>query len=184
MYWSLNTLKTRMILFACLSGVLGSMPYSSVLHAQTGIPAPDFSSKVWFNSKPQRLHDLRGKVVMVEFWTFGCYNCRNIEPYVKAWHDKYADQGLVVIAIHSPEFSYERSADRVKEYIDEHNIQYAVPIDNDFETWKKYRNRFWPTLYLIDKQGLIQYVKIGEGGYAETDRQIRRLLAKTERPSS
>ncbi|MCH7616225.1 MAG: redoxin domain-containing protein [Nitrospinae bacterium] len=121
---------------------------------------------------------------MVEFWTFGCYNCRNIEPYVKEWHAKYADQGLVVIAIHSPEFSYERSIDSVKEYIDEHQIQYAVPIDNGFETWRKYRNRYWPTLYLIDKQGVIQYVKIGEGGYAETDRQIRRLLAENDSPSS
>jgi len=173
-----------MVLLACLGEILGTIPFPALLHAQTGIPAPDITNEVWLNSTPQRLKNLRGKVVMVEFWTFGCYNCRNIEPYVKAWHDQYADQGLVVIAIHSPEFSYERSADSVKEYIDEHNIQYAVPLDNDFETWRKYRNRFWPTLYLIDKQGLIQYVKIGEGGYAETDRQIRRLLAENPLPAS
>ena len=108
----------------------------------------------------------------------------NIEPYVKEWHAKYADQGFVVIAIHSPEFSYERPIDSVKKYIDEHEIQYAVPIDTDFVTWRNYRNRYWPTLYLIDKQGFIQYVKIGEGGYAETDRQIRRLLTENYSPSS
>ena len=181
---TLNILHARILFFACLSGMLGSMSYPSPLHSQTGIPAPEISNDVWLNSKPQRLQDLRGKVVMVEFWTFGCYNCRNIEPYVKEWHAQYSDQGLVVIAIHSPEFNYERSTDRVKEYINEHKIPYAVPIDNDFETWRKYRNRFWPTLYLIDKQGIIQYVKIGEGGYEETNRQIQRLLAKTDSPSS
>jgi thiol-disulfide isomerase/thioredoxin len=177
---SYTYLQARIVLLACLSGFLGSLLAPSLPHAQTGIPAPDISNEVWLNSTPQRLKDLRGKVVMVEFWTFGCYNCRNIEPYVKEWQAKYAEQGLVVIAIHSPEFSYERSTASVQEYINKHNIPYAVPIDNDFETWRKYRNRYWPTLYLIDKQGIIQYVKIGEGGYEETDRQIRWLLAKPE----
>ena len=178
MYRAFNDLQARIFLLACFLGILGSLHLPSLLHARTGIPAPDINNEVWLNSTPQQLKDLRGKVVMVEFWTFGCYNCRNIEPYVKEWHAKYADQGLVVIAIHSPEFSYERAIDNVKEYIEDHEIPYAVPIDNDFETWKKYRNRYWPTLYLIDKQGLIQYVRIGEGGYAETDRQIRRLLSE------
>jgi len=178
MYRSFKHLQAKMFFIACFFGILGSLPYASVIHAQIGIPAPNIGNEVWLNSAPQRLKDLRGKVVMVEFWTFGCYNCRNIEPYVKEWHAKYADQGLVVIAIHSPEFTYERSTDNVKEYIEEHAIPYAVPIDNNFETWRNYRNRYWPTLYLIDKQGIIQYVKIGEGGYAETDRQLRRLLAE------
>lgn len=176
--------QVAIVLLTCLGGILGSIPFPSLLHAQTGIPAPDITNEVWLNSTPQRLQDLRGKVVMVEFWTFGCYNCRNIEPYVKEWHAKYAEQGLVVIAIHSPEFSYEKSTKSVQAYIDKNKIPYAVPIDNDFETWRKYRNRFWPTLYLIDKQGVIQYVKIGEGGYAETDRQIQRLLNEHDSPSS
>lgn len=154
------------------------------LAAKTGIPAPEITNDTWLNAKPQQLTDLRGQVVLVEFWTFGCYNCRNIEPYVKEWHDKYAKQGLTVIAIHSPEFSYERSTDKVQEYIKEHQLPYAVPIDNDFITWRQYKNRYWPTLYLIDKHGLIQYVKIGEGDYAETDRQIRRLLAESFSPKS
>jgi|GEM_PF-968524 len=178
-------LNSQRVMVACLVGIFLSIEVPSYLHAQTGIHAPDISNEVWLNSTPQlKMKDLRGKVVMVEFWTFGCYNCRNIEPYVKEWHAKYADQGLVVIAIHSPEFSYERSINSVKKYIDEHEIQYAVPIDTDFVTWRNYRNRYWPTLYLIDKQGFIQYVKIGEGGYSETDRQIRRLLTENNSPSS
>ena len=142
-----------------------------------GGQAPEIENKTWLNSAPLRLADLRGKVVMVEFWTFGCWNCRNIEPYVKAWHEKYATDGLVVIAIHSPEFQYEHDLTRVKEYIQDHELPYAVPIDNEFKTWRQYQNRYWPTLYLIDKEGKIQYIKIGEGGYNRTEQEIQRLLA-------
>lgn len=150
--------------------------------ARVGRPAPEINNEVWLNSESLNLSDLKGKVVLVEFWTFGCYNCRNIEPYVKEWHQKYADEGLVVIAVHSPEFSYERSIERVTAYIRDNDIPYAVPIDNDFKTWKQFQNRYWPTLYLIDKQGVIQYVRIGEGAYAETEREIRRLLAQQNPP--
>ena len=143
-----------------------------------GRPAPEILNEIWLNSEPLRLADLRGKVVMVEFWTFGCWNCRNIEPYVKAWHKKYASQGLVVIAIHSPEFQYEHDVNRVKEYIRDNKLPYAVPIDNEFSTWRKFENRYWPTLYLIDKRGNIQYIKIGEGAYERTEQEIRRLLAE------
>ena len=147
-------------------------------HARLGSKAPEITNKVWLNSEPLKLEDLRGKVVMVEFWTFGCWNCRNIEPYVKAWHEKYVDQGLVVIAIHSPEFQYEHDVSRVQEYIKDKQLGYAVPIDNDFKTWRKFKNRYWPTLYLIDKNGIIQYTKIGEGGYEKTENEIQRLLAE------
>ena len=146
--------------------------------ARIGKPAPDISNETWLNSEPLRLADLRGKVVMVEFWTFGCWNCRNIEPYVKSWHMKYASQGLVVIAIHSPEFQYEHDLNRVKEYIRDNELPYAIPIDNEFKTWRKYENRYWPTLYLIDKRGKIQYIKIGEGAYERTEQEIQRLLAE------
>lgn len=146
--------------------------------AMIGGQAPDITNPVWLNSHPLQLSNLRGKVVMVEFWTFGCYNCRNIEPYVKAWHQKYADQGLVIIAVHSPEFSYESEVEKVQAYIRDKSLPYAVPIDNDFVTWRKYKNRYWPTLYLIDKHGVIQYIKIGEGEYDRTEAEIRRLLAE------
>lgn len=146
--------------------------------AAVGMKAPDVASSVWINSGPQSVADLRGNVVLVEFWTFGCYNCRNVEPYVKEWHKKYADQGLVVIGVHSPEFKYEHSVENVKRYIDEHGITYAVPIDNDFAIWNRYGNRYWPAMYVIDKQGIIRYTRFGEGGYAQTEQQIQALLTE------
>ncbi|MCA9454294.1 MAG: redoxin domain-containing protein [Nitrospiraceae bacterium] len=163
-----------MALFGMMSVFLN---FSSLSFANTS-PAPDIISPAWINSVPLKMEDLRGKVVMVEFWTFGCWNCRNIEPYVKEWHDKYAKQGLVVIAVHSPEFKYEYDVQKVKDYIEEHHIPYAVPIDNEFRNWRQYRNRYWPTLYLIDKRGNIQYTKIGEGSYEEIEKTIQQLLAE------
>lgn len=143
-----------------------------------GKPAPEIASETWLNSEPLSLADLKGKVVMVEFWTFGCYNCRNVEPYIKAWHDRYAKQGLVVVAVHAPEFGYERDTENVKRYLEEHGISYAVPIDNDFATWKRFDNHVWPAMYLIDKHGIIRYVHLGEGKYKETERKIQSLLAE------
>ncbi len=150
---------------------------SSLVQAQKA-HAPEIVSPTWINSEPLQMEQLRGKVVMVEFWTFGCWNCRNIEPYVKEWHRKYAKDGLVVIAVHSPEFSYEKEIDRVKDYVEEKQIPYAVPIDNEFRNWRRYHNRYWPTLYVIDKQGTIQYMRIGEGAYEQTEETIQRLLAE------
>jgi len=165
-------------LASCVCAVMG-LTNSPQVHARVGTQAPEITNETWLNSEPLRLVDLRGKVVMVEFWTFGCWNCRNIEPYVKAWHKKYTEQGLVVIAIHSPEFQYEHDVNRVEEYIKKQQLSYAVPIDNDFDTWRKFRNRYWPTLYLVDKKGVIQYTRIGEGEYETTEREIQRLLAES-----
>jgi thiol-disulfide isomerase/thioredoxin len=168
--------KKMVIAFcALLSLAFGFVPAES---ATLGQPAPEVANEVWLNSEPSRLSQLRGKVVLVEFWTFGCYNCRNVEPYVKAWHGKYKDQGLVVIGVHSPEFGYERVIKNVRNYLAERDIQYAVAIDNDFATWKRYPNRYWPAMYLIDKRGVIRYIRIGEGGYDQTEKQIRDLLAE------
>ena len=159
--------------------ILGALLHSvPTVDGGVGMPAPEITAQVWLNSEPQRLADLRGKVALVKFWTFGCYNCKNVEPYVKEWHRKYANQGLVVIGVHSPEFDYERSIDNVKQYVREHEIRYAVAIDNDFVSWKRYRNWAWPTIYLIDKKGVIRYVRVGEGGYLQTEQQVRTLLAE------
>lgn len=146
--------------------------------AGVGMKAPDITSPTWLNSEPLRLANLKGNVVLVEFWTFGCYNCRNVEPYVKQWHETYADQGFVIIGVHSPEFSHEREIERVRRYIKDHDIRFAVPIDNDFSTWNAYGNRYWPAMYLIDKRGVIRHVRIGEGGYRETEQMIQSLLAE------
>lgn len=154
-----------------------------VANAGVGMKAPDITNDTWLNSAPLHLQDLRGKVVMVEFWTFGCYNCRNVEPYVKGWYKTYADQGFLVIGVHSPEFSDEHDLSSVKKYIREHDIRFPVPIDNDFSTWNRYGNRYWPAMYLIDKRGTIRYVRIGEGGYQETERLIQSLLAEPLTPS-
>jgi thiol-disulfide isomerase/thioredoxin len=116
--------------------------------------------------------------VLVEFWTFGCYNCQNIEPYVKSWYDKFKDHGLIVIGVHSPEFGDERVLKNVRNYVREHKIQYAVAIDNDYKTWNSYQNRYWPAIYLVDKQGVIRHIRIGEGGYDQTEQKIRDLLAE------
>ena len=150
--------------------LLGVLAVWTIVNAGVGMQAPDIINETWLNSERLHLADLKGKVVMVEFWTFGCYNCRNVEPYVKQWHQTYADQGFVVIGVHSPEFSHEREVENVKRYIKEHDIRFAVPIDNDFSTWNSYGNRYWPAMYLIDKQGVIRHVRIGEGGYQETER--------------
>ena len=99
--------------------------------------------------------------------------------YIKAWHQKYADKGLVVIGVHSPEFSYERSVANVQNYIREHSVKYPVVIDNDFRTWNRYNNRYWPAVYLIDKGGIIRYLRIGEGGYRQTEQQIIDLLGES-----
>lgn len=144
--------------------------------AFTGRPAPEIGGTAWFNSPPLSIRELRERVVLVEFWTFGCFNCRNIEPQVKRWHQRYADRGLVVVAVHAPEFAYERDAAAVEAYVRRQGIGYAVVLDNDFSIWKRYANHFWPAIYLIDKTGMIRYLKIGEGGYDATERMIEALL--------
>jgi len=142
--------------------------------------APEINNETWLNGERLHLADLKGKVVLVEFWTFGCYNCRNVEPYVKQWHQKYGGQGFVVIGVHSPEFSHEQEIANVQRYIKEHDIRFAVPIDNDFSTWNRYGNRYWPAMYLIDKRGVIRHVRIGEGGYQETEQLIQSLLMEKD----
>ena len=139
-------------------------PFPRLGQAFIGQKAPEISSTFWINSKPRSLDNLRGKVVMVEFWTFGCYNCRNVEPQIKQWHQTYSQQGLVVIGVHSPEFSYEKNIDAVKRYVRENGISYTVAIDNDFTIWKRYSNRYWPAIYLIDKKGFILGMFVQEKG--------------------
>jgi thiol-disulfide isomerase/thioredoxin len=142
-------------------------------------PAPELTNTAWLNvDSPLRIADLRGKVVMVEMWTFGCINCQNVMPSLKEWHAKYSDQGLVIIGNHFPEFDYEADLNNLKEAVARHEIEYAVAQDNNGDTWRAYNNHYWPALYLIDKQGHIRYVHIGEGRYKETEENIQALLAE------
>jgi len=141
--------------------------------------APELYNQVWLNSQPLKLADLRGKVVVVDFWTFDCINCIHLIPSVREWYNKYKGGGLVVIGVHSPEFEYEKELNNVQDAIARLGVPYPVAIDNDFHTWRAYRNRYWPTLYFIDKAGRIRHVHIGEGDYEQSEQIIRALLAES-----
>jgi thiol-disulfide isomerase/thioredoxin len=145
------------------------------------VAAPEFAGiDTWLNSPPLSMQQLRGKVVLVDFWTFDCINCVRTLPYVKAWYDKYKDQGLVVVGVHTPEYPFERKTENVKEAIKRFDIKYPVAQDNRYATWGAYNNQYWPAAYLIDKSGRIVYTHFGEGDYAETEATIKRLLAQPE----
>lgn len=134
------------------------------------------SSGEWFNSSPLKLSELRGKVVLLEFWTFGCINCVHTLPYVRQWYQEYKDRGFVVLGIHTPEFDYERDAANVARAIDDYKIDFPVVQDNDMETWEAYQNRYWPAQYLVDKAGMVRRIHYGEGEYIQTEKAIRQLL--------
>ena len=143
-----------------------------------GKPAPELADGEWINSSPLVLKTLRGRVVLLEFWTFGCYNCRNTLPHVKGWYTKYAGSGLEIIGIHTPEFKREKNLKNVEREVERLGIAYPVVTDNDYITWNRFHQQYWPVLYLIDKRGVIRHVHIGEGDYDETEQQIKSLLAE------
>lgn len=139
--------------------------------------APDFAGiSNWFNSKPLNMADLRGKVVLVDFWTYGCVNCVNTLPHVTELYAKYKDKGLVVVGVHTPEFPFERSASNLQAALKRHGITYPVAQDNDSKTWNAYSNRYWPAQYIIDQTGKIVFQHAGEGSYSEIDRTVAKLL--------
>jgi len=130
----------------------------------------------WFNSAPLTLAGLRGKVVLVDFWTYGCINCVRTLPHVVELYQKYKDRGLVVIGVHAPEFPHERSAANVAAAIKRHHIAYPVAQDNNFATWNAYNNQYWPAQYIVDRHGRIVYRHAGEGAYDTIERTVSRLL--------
>ena len=133
----------------------------------------------WINSEPFTLESRRGEVVLIDFWTFSCINCIRTLPYLKSWHDKYADSGLVILGVHAPEFEFEEVLENVQEAVDEFGLLYPIVQDNERGTWRAFRNRFWPAKYLIDRDGYIRYTHFGEGRYEETEQWIRKLLEET-----
>ena len=142
-------------------------------------PAPEFQGiSTWLNSAPLTIAGLKGKVVLVDFWTYTCINCIRTLPYVTKWYDTYKDKGLVVVGVHTPEYAFERKTSNVKDAIGRFKINYPVAQDNRYATWSAYNNMYWPAVYLVDKKGRIVYTHFGEGAYAETEGQIRRLLAE------
>jgi thiol-disulfide isomerase/thioredoxin len=141
-------------------------------------PAPEFRGlENWINTSPiSSMRQLQGKVVLIDFWTYSCINCLNAMPYVKTWHKKYKDHGLVVLGIHAPEFGFEKKYQNVLKAVKKHQIKFPVAQDNGFRLWRAYKNRYWPALYLVDKQGRVRYMHFGEGRYQATESAIRQLL--------
>ncbi len=158
---------------------LKEMGEPKVTLMKKGTLAPELiAGGQWFNSKPLTIQELKGKVVLVDFWTYTCINCIRTLPYLKSWDEKYRDLGLVIIGVHSPEFEFEKDAGNVAEAITDFAIEYPVMQDNDFSTWKAYKNRYWPAKYLVDAEGNIRYTHFGEGDYDETELAIQTLLTE------
>jgi cytochrome c biogenesis protein CcdA/thiol-disulfide isomerase/thioredoxin len=149
------------------------------LPIEGGLPPQALSGAVqWLNSPPLTADGLRGKVVLVDFWTYSCINCLRTIPYVRAWAEKYKDQGLVVIGVHTPEFAFEKKLDNVRNAVSELKIGYPVAVDNDYAIWRAFFNQYWPAHYFIDIQGRIRHHHFGEGDYEESERVIQQLLAE------
>jgi len=143
--------------------------------------APEFQQDLrWIHSPGLTLKELRGKVVLIDFWTYSCVNCIRTLPHVKRWHERYAAKGLVVIGIHTPEFEFEKDLGNVQRTVKEFGIEYPVVIDNDYEMWSRYANRVWPHKYLLNKEGHLVYDHAGEGAYAETEAAIQAALKEID----
>lgn len=141
--------------------------------------APEFAGIFkWLGTEPLTIQQLRGKVVLVDFWTYTCINCIRTLPHIVSWHEKYKDQGFVVIGVHTPEFEFEKKTENVLQAMKQYNIRYPVAQDNDYKTWRAYDNQYWPAKYLIDKDGNIRYTHFGEGAYEETEANIQKLLVE------
>jgi thiol-disulfide isomerase/thioredoxin len=136
---------------------------------------------VWLNSEPLTAEELLGRVVLVDIWTYSCVNWLRTLPYVSAWAERYRDRGLVVVGVHCPEFGFEHDLDNVRRAAGELGVDYPVVIDNDFAIWQSLANRYWPALYLVDRDGHIRFHHFGEGNYEETERAIQQLLGIDEK---
>ena len=140
-------------------------------------PAPDFTGVThWLNSGPLTLRQLRGKVVLIDFWTYTCINCLRTLPYVRAWDERYRDRGLVIVGVHTPEFGFEKGTANVRDSIARNHLRYPVAQDNDYGTWNAWGNQYWPAKYLVDTSGRVRYAHFGEGDYDKTEAAIRSLL--------
>jgi thiol-disulfide isomerase/thioredoxin len=151
----------------------------------TGVHLPGFGgATAWLNSEPLDSQKLRGRVVLVDFWTLTCINWLRTEPYVRAWWQAYRDDGLVVIGVHTPEFPFEHDVDLVRHALEDRGIDYPVVLDNDYAVWTSFANHYWPALYFADKDGLIRDEYFGEGRYEESETVLQRMLGISREPLS
>jgi thiol-disulfide isomerase/thioredoxin len=146
--------------------------------SDTSALAPELAAGTWINSEALTLKGLRGRVVLVDFWTFGCYNCRNTLPSVKSWDARYREKGLSIIGVHTPELDSERKIENVRREVLALGIRYPVLTDNDYATWNAYNVEAWPTMFLLDKSGHVRWMHVGEGAYDEAEQTIQKLLAE------
>ena len=158
------------------SPFLHAVPTTQI-DSQSGLASLERANE-WLNSPPLTAADLRGKVVLIDFWTYTCINWLRQLPYVRAWAEKYKDQGLVVIGVHAPEFPFERNIDNVRRAVKDMGLTYPIAVDNDFAIWRAFRNQYWPALYFVDAQGRVRHHHFGEGKYEQSERFIQELLAE------
>ncbi len=186
----LRRIMTRLTLVGILLlGIFGAWGVVRLSAARRGegmllggtVNVPDFKGATgWLNSPPLAMKDLRGRVVLVDFWEYTCVNCLRTLPYVKSWHDKYKDKGLVIVGVHTPEFEFGKSEANVREAAQQLGISYPIALDSDYAIWSAYANSYWPRKYLIDAQGKIRYDHAGEGGYEEFEGHIQELLKEAD----
>ncbi|WP_426336808.1 thioredoxin family protein [Pseudoduganella sp. R-31] len=174
-------MKTTLKFLAAAATLVGASASAGASAATAPFEAPEFSGITqWLNSEPLTMKQLRGKVILVDFWTYDCINCIHTLSHVVQWHDKYKDKGLVVIGVHTPEYAFERKTENVRTALKRFDIRYPVAQDNRYATWNAYNNRYWPAFYLVNKKGQVVYTHFGEGQYEQTEARIQQLLAQTE----
>ncbi|WP_130618506.1 redoxin family protein [Dyella amyloliquefaciens] len=179
---SLRYVAATLFLTAALFAAWPGTGIGSIVNAGTPVaqaPAPDFDGATrWFNSSPLSMDQLKGKVVLVEFWTRECINCLHVLPHTEGLYERYAGDGLVVVGVHTPEYDEERDPSALKAAIKRLGITYPVAMDNEQRVWSAYGNQFWPAIYLIDRNGQVVYRHAGEGNYEQTEAAVRKLLGK------
>jgi thiol-disulfide isomerase/thioredoxin len=174
-WWGRQTLLTRLFIISVSLLFISGYLVSRDLNRK----APDFTGATqWINSKPLTWNDLKDKVVLVDFWTLSCINCIRTFPYLKAWDEKYREQGLVIIGVHTPEFMFEETSERVEQAVETFGLEYPIAVDNNRAIWNGFANHWWPHKYLIDSSRVIRNEWIGEGAYDNTEKAIKRLLAE------
>jgi thiol-disulfide isomerase/thioredoxin len=168
---------------ALVAGATSCKGKSMLFDNAVGVRAPEFPTYPadrWINAEPRTMESLRGRIVVIDFWEYTCVNCIRTLPYVTEWHRRYADHGVVIIGVHTPEFAFGRDRANVARAVEEFGIEYPVVLDNDYEIWSLYANRYWPRKYIVDREGKIVYDHAGEGGYAETEGFLQRLILEND----
>ena len=188
-------MKSRLILAAAILGAAVATPVESLaadrMHPMTsreaklpveGMLASLSGATAWLNSQPLMAEGLRGKVVLVDFWTYTCINWQRTQPHVRYWAEKYKDQGLVVIGVHTPEFGFERDVDNIRSALKMFQVEYPVAVDSNYGIWDAFGNHYWPAVYVADAKGNIRYHHFGEGEYERTEAVIQQLLRRPDTP--